>query len=88
MLMLYACGMVSSFICSCSVISLCFVPHASGQHLLLRGVLLLLLHRARSVRQAGPAGGLHGSPAARQSPGQAPLLAQPLAPLLPQEQEG
>lgn len=69
-------------------VTLCFVPHASGQRLLLRGVLLLLLHRARAVWQTRPAGGLRGRPAARQSPGQAALLAQPLAPLLPQEQEG
>lgn len=71
--------------------SLCqplFCLLASGKRLLLRGVLLLLLHRACPLWQTGPAGGLHGCPAPRQDPGQAPLLAQPLAPLLPQEQEG
>lgn len=60
----------------------------SQQHLLLRGVLVLLLHGARPVREARPDRGLAGRLPARPVPGQEEDLAEPLATLIPQAQEG
>lgn len=60
----------------------------SQQRLLLRGVFVLLLHRARPVREAGPDRGLAGRLPARPGPGQKEDLAEPLATLVPQAQEG
>lgn len=64
------------------------VPPPSQQRLLLRGVLLLLLHGARPVREAGPDRGLAGRLPARPVAGQEEDVAQPLATLVPQAQEG
>lgn len=60
----------------------------SQQHLLLWGVLVLLLYGTRPVREAGPDRGLAGRLPARPVPGQEEDLAEPLATLIPQAQEG
>lgn len=64
------------------------VPLCSQQRLLLWGVLLLLLHGARPVREAGPDRGLAGRLPARPVAGQEEDVAEPLATLIPQAQEG
>lgn len=60
----------------------------SQQRVLLRRVLVLLLHRTRSVRQTGPDRGIPGRLPPRPGPGQAQDLEEPVETLLSQAQEG
>ena len=64
----------------------CSIP--SQQRVFLRRVFVLLLHRARSVREAGPDRGIPGGLPPGPGPRQAQDLEEPVETLLPQTQEG